>query len=73
MKKANCIELKHVRGCRRGRPLCRWMRRHNPKRCKCTCDAYHFPHRAGGGNCGKPERIWAELDKPVRRAVGGGR
>lgn len=41
----------HAKGCRRGRPLCRWKRATNPKRCVCRCEAYHFPHRDGGGAC----------------------
>jgi hypothetical protein len=57
---------KHVHACRPGRPLCRWRRK---LRGICSCDAYHFPHRTNGGNCGKPERIWALLDLPRRRAT----
>lgn len=37
---------KHRKGCRRGRPLCRW-RRPRP----CDCGAYHYPHREGSGRC----------------------
>jgi hypothetical protein len=28
------------------------MRKKNPKRAPCGCDAYHFPHRKGSGRCG---------------------
>jgi hypothetical protein len=34
----------------------------------CECGNYHFPHRKGSGLCGKPERMWEELDK-VRYAA----
>lgn len=43
---------RHRKGCRRGRPLCRWMRARNPYRRVCNCPAYPFPHRARGGACG---------------------
>lgn len=33
----------------------------------CGCGAYHFPHRLGGGACGKPGLAWAKLDAPMRR------
>ena len=42
----------HVKGCRLGRPLCRWRRATNPKRRVCECPAYWFPHRIGSGLCG---------------------
>jgi hypothetical protein len=47
----------HAAGCRRGRPLCRFRRKTNPKRRACFCPAYHFPHRFGGGLCGNPAAI----------------
>ncbi len=50
--------VKHAKGCRRGRPLCRWMRKTNPKRKVCGCDAYHFPHRKGSGRCGNEKLRW---------------
>jgi hypothetical protein len=37
----------HRKGCRPGRPLCRWMRRRNPKQALCNCQHVHYPHRAG--------------------------
>lgn len=52
-KTSNGIEV-HDRGCRLGRPLCKWRRSRNPKRKACGCGVYHFPHRAGGGACGNP-------------------
>jgi hypothetical protein len=54
-----CYEHGHVKGCRTGRPLCRYRRP-----AACTCGAYHFPHRAGSGLCGKG--CWEELDRPMR-------
>lgn len=41
----------HAKGCRPGRPLCRWRRDGDAKYGVCTCPAYHFPHRRGGGLC----------------------
>lgn len=42
---------KHVKDCRPGRPLCRWMRVVRANRRPCRCDAYHFVHRTGSGAC----------------------
>lgn len=61
------------RGCRRSRPLCRERRLEKPNQRKCECGGgYHFPHRAGSPLCEKnpkgSEAIWAELDKPRRKA-----
>jgi hypothetical protein len=44
----------HAKGCRPGRPLCRFMRTRCENRKPCGCDAYHFPHRKGSGQCGNP-------------------
>lgn len=57
-------ETVHVKNCRPGRPLCK-MRRKGPKYGVCNCGEWFFPHRAG--SCGKPERMWAALDTPMRR------
>lgn len=51
----------HARACRPGRPLCRFMRKVRPQRRACGCDAYHFPHRFGGGRCNHPDRMWVYL------------
>jgi hypothetical protein len=53
----------HIRGCRLGRPLCRWMRNKNPKRRRCDCPAYWFPHRFNSGYCGNQNRMWEEWQK----------
>lgn len=45
------------------------MRRIRLERQRCDCDAYHFPHRSGGGDCGKPERKWLRLFKAVDDAI----
>lgn len=58
----------HVKACRPGRPLCK-MRRKGPKYGPCECGAYPFTHRTGSGFCGKPERLWALLDQPLRRGA----
>jgi hypothetical protein len=52
-------EGKHVDGCSKSKPKCRW-RRPPP----CCCGAYHYPHRYNSGAC----RVgcWAELDRPMR-------
>lgn len=39
---------RHFKECRPGRPLCRWRRR---LKGICTCTAYPYPHRDGGGAC----------------------
>lgn len=36
--------------CRRGRPLCRRPDR-KARDQRCTCGAYHYPHRSGSGRC----------------------
>lgn len=58
--------------CRPGRPLCR--RTDNPRNVTCTCDHYHYPHRAGSGRCVQnPEgmaRMWKAVDTPMRRRTG---
>ncbi len=48
--------VEHVRGCRPGRPKCRYRRR---EKGICSCTAYHFPHREGSGACrhGVPDAI----------------
>lgn len=56
-----CSDTAHVVGCHPARPRCKFMRRVQPQRQVCNCDAYLFPHRAGGGHCGKPERRWSEI------------
>jgi DNA repair protein RadC len=38
----------HRGGCRPGRPLCRMERR---EKGLCSCPAYSYPHRTGGGMC----------------------
>ena len=62
--------VEHAAGCRRGRPLCRWRRKTNHKRCKCSCDAYWFPHRAGSGACrdGLPFALTERYGSLRRRA-----
>lgn len=40
------------------------MRMVRPQRRVCGCDAYHFPHRFGGGRCNHPDRMWAYLYGP---------
>lgn len=59
---------KHKRGCRPGRPLCRWRRK---KRAQgfCHCHAYHFPHRPKSGLCGNDEAYLRHLMTPRRRAA----
>jgi hypothetical protein len=42
----------HTKGCRVGRPKCRW-RRPPP----CHCMNYPFPHRLNSGLCGKHEAM----------------
>lgn len=38
----------HRKGCRPGRPLCRWMRKKQAaKYSACFCGFAHFPHRRG--------------------------
>lgn len=44
----------HVKGCRPGRPRCRY-RRPVP----CDCPAYKFPHRQGSGLCGNRDAFAA--------------
>jgi hypothetical protein len=39
---------RHIEGCTRENPLCRW-RKSQAK--TCSCGAYHFPHRAGSRAC----------------------
>ena len=61
-------------GCRRARPLCRVRRREKPNQRSCWCGGgYDYPHRAGSPLCEKnpksSEAIWAELDKPRRKAA----
>lgn len=46
-----CTVVKHARGCRRSRPLCRRMRATDSRRKPCFCSAYHFPHRNESGAC----------------------
>jgi hypothetical protein len=35
------------------------MREKKANQAKCSCGAYHYPHRKGSGLCGNPERMWA--------------
>lgn len=49
---------KHKKGCRPGRPLCRWSRK---ARGVCSCDAYHYPHRDGSLKC----RVLAQEGVPL--------
>jgi hypothetical protein len=46
----------HAKGCRPGRPLCRWQRDGDAKYGVCTCGAHAFPHRRGSGLCGQAGR-----------------
>lgn len=48
----------HAPGCRPSRPLCRFRR----LAYVCGCDAYHFPHRRGGGLCGLVAAQWSALE-----------
>jgi hypothetical protein len=57
----------HVKGCRRGRPECKWMRKTNPRRRPCRCSAYPFPHRDGGGACGSADDMPAVLVRDLAR------
>lgn len=34
------------------------MRQKKANQKKCTCGAYHYPHRSGSGLCGSPEKMW---------------
>jgi hypothetical protein len=73
MKSARCYgpcaaKVTHTKRCRPGRPLCRWRRLVRWGICW-SCGAYHFPHRLGGGLCGKPEAIYAEMERPMRKGV----
>lgn len=61
-------KVTHSKACRLGRPLCRWRRK--MRWGVCLCGSYAYPHRLGSGNCGRPERTWAELDKPLRAGRG---
>jgi hypothetical protein len=64
LRPRQCNQYEHAKGCRPGRPLCRWMRRvRADKRGVCDCPAYHFPHRRGSGLCGHPERFWEDYSK----------
>lgn len=66
MSKSCCWKDRHVPGCRPARPKCRWMRLvQRAKYGPCCCSAYHFPHRAGSGRCGHPER-WEEEQRCTR-------
>jgi hypothetical protein len=46
---------RHAAGCSKETPLCRWNRP------RCTCPAYHYPHRPGSGFCGNSDRQNATL------------
>jgi hypothetical protein len=59
----------HAKGCRLGRPLCRWKRAQNPKRRPCGCGAYWFPHRIDSGRCGDPEKMAAFVYGPLRKSA----
>jgi hypothetical protein len=64
----------HVRGCRPGRPCCRYRRaRLAAKRAgevarkeipPCDCPAYAFPHRAQSGVCGDRDAFAAKVYGP---------
>ena len=58
----------HVKGCRPGRPLCRYRRLERPNRAPCHCGAYPFAHRTGSGRCGDPERMETFVHGPLRAA-----
>lgn len=49
---------RHVKKCRPHRPLCRWQAKVLPRYRVCACGVYHFPHRAGSGLCGNPEKAF---------------
>lgn len=51
-----CSKDHHQARCRKDRPLCRWRRASYASvkfgtRGPCYCNAYHFPHRPGAGDC----------------------
>jgi hypothetical protein len=51
------------------------MRKVQPQRRPCHCDAYLFPHRHGSGVCGNPELRFAEIaradeDRAARERLG---
>ena len=62
----------HVKGCRRGRPQCKWMRKTNPSREPCSCGAYPYPHRNGSGPCGRANDMPAVLLRDLRRRIARG-
>ena len=75
LSKTNFRGCTHCRrpGCRRSRPLCRERRREKPNQRACGCGGgYHYPHRSGSPLCEKnvksAEAIWAEIDRPRRKA-----
>ena len=72
----------HRKGCRHGRPLCKWRRKALAARWGglCTCTAYHFPHRSSrdplpdgtprpAGLCGNDAAYEEFLKRPHRRAA----
>lgn len=46
----------HAKGCRPGRPLCRWRRREAAKYRVCDCGKVWFPHRLGWCQSGAADR-----------------
>ncbi len=46
MRKKCSGPTRHAKGCRKGRPHCRWSR---PS--PCCCEAYPYPHRRASGAC----------------------
>jgi hypothetical protein len=41
------------------------MRRVKPSQVRCTCDAYHYPHRMGSGLCGNVEKLETFVHGPI--------
>lgn len=66
-----CHGDSHSPDCRPGRPLCRVMR--DLINATCICGAYSFPHRRGGGRCGRLDEVWGAEEakwQAEQRAVG---
>lgn len=69
MAREKCHPSKHRKGCRKGRPLCRYRRAETQKYKRCSCSAYWFPHRAKSGLCGDPEKLSREIWGPSPEEV----
>jgi len=55
----------HAKHCHPKRPKCKWRRaKYLKKYSICECGIYHFPHRAGSGLCGSPEKMYEALVDP---------